>query len=595
MLEAVKELGDLVLEKEKKSSLESLIEDPNANGKYNHVCTIIFEKTDDNIRFSSVEVEEYRKDYKMRYLYRSGAANGPDFSPSAKLTEPEKTFPMKILGWFNKALKDKSLSIDQNERAFLSSIQRELEKNAERIVEDIAKIRKDIPKKEYLFITIKVIDDGEEYYPGDIDTFRKILSQQVQSKDLETYSENKTCSICGKNKDIVIGNGGVYAFYTLDKPGFITGGFKEDVAWKNFPLCLECKQSLEEGKRYIEGNLKFSFAGLSYQLIPKFIMGKAGKDIIIDTLIDSSKLISLRKGEKKRYLADEEEILDTLSDIKDILTLNFLFIEKQQSAEKILLLIEDVFPSRLKDIFLAKEKVDKLFGDNFTFKTIRSFFSKSDPSKRNFDLDRYFLELVYQIFKGNQIDYHFILRFLMMRIRDSIIKDEYTQFVIKDAFKTIKFLEYLTLIPMEVRDLESRVFDELFKKYQPTFDLPVRRGLFLLGALTELLLRKQYKERGSKPFLKELKSLKMDQKDLLGLLPKIQNKLEEYNSFDKGKRILAGEAAHYLLFGGDNWGMSIDEMNFYFACGMNLVEEVASIIYPDKDKIKEEIEIEEVK
>lgn len=142
--------------------------------------------------------------------------------------------------------------------------------------------------------------------------------------------------------------------------------------------------------------------------------------------------------------------------------------------------------------------------------------------------------------------------------------------------------------------MEPRLFDDLFKKYEPTFEAPVKRGLFLLGALTELLLRRQFKDRGSKPFMKELKGLKMDQRDFIGLLPKIQNKLEEYNAFDKGKRLLAEEVSHYLLLAGDNWKMGIDEMNFYFSCGMNLVSEVASIIYPDKESIKEEIEVEEV-
>lgn len=589
MLEALKELGDIILEKEKKSPLESLVEDPNANGRYNNVCVIVLEKYEENLKFIDVELEEYRRDYKMRYLYRSGSANGPDFSPTAKLTEPEKTFRMKIFGWFNKLLKDKSLGISPDERELLSKIYTELDKNAEHIVESISRIRQEIPKKESIFITIKIKQDDKEYYPGDLDIFRKILVKQVQNKNLEIYSENRTCSICKSRKDVVIGNAGIYAFYTLDKPGFITGGFRETFAWRNFPVCLECMRSLEEGRRYVEENLQFRFAGLSYQLIPKFILGRADKEDIVEILCDSSKLISLKKEAKKSYLADEEEILDILSKAKDILTVNFLFIKKQQSAEKILLFIEDVFPSRIKSIFVAKDRVDRLFGENFTFRTIRNFFSKSDPSKREFDLDKYFLELVYNIFKGNPVDYEFILRFLMMRIRDSFIKDQYVQNVVRDALSIVKFLEYLNLIPLEVRRMESRLFDELFSKYQPTLESPVRRGLFLLGALTELLLRKQYQERQSTPFIKELKSLKMDQKDFLGLLPKVQNKLEEYSSFDKGKRLLAQEIAHYLLQGGDNWGMSLDEMNFYFACGMNLVDEVAGIIYPDKEKIGEEI------
>jgi len=83
------------------------------------------------------------------------------------------------------------------------------------------------------------------------------------------------------------------------------------------------------------------------------------------------------------------------------------------------------------------------------------------------------------------------------------------------------------------------------------------------------------------PFSKNLKNLKMNEDDFRALLPKIQNKLEEYDSFDKGKRLIASEIANYLLLAGNNWKMSIDEMNFYFSCGMNLTEEIAKIIYSE--------------
>ncbi|MBC7321399.1 TIGR02556 family CRISPR-associated protein [bacterium] len=593
MLEAVKELGELVLEKEKKDILTSLVEDPNSNSRYNNVCIIKFKKERDNLYYQDVEREEYKKDYILKYLYRSGSANGPDFSPTAKLTEPEKTFPMKILGWFNKTLKDKTTNLSNEERILLIKIQEELEENREDIISKITEMRKEIPKKESIFITIKIEENGEEYYPGDFEIFRRLLIENVEKKDLEIFSEDKVCSICKEKKSVVIGNAGVYAFYTLDKPGFITGGFDENLAWRNFPVCLDCKRALEEGKRFIKENLRFSFAGISYQLIPKFIFGKEEIKDVVDIFVDSSKIVSLKKEVKKAYLADEDEILDILSESKDVLTLNFLFIKEQQSAEKILLLIEDVFPSRLKSIFLAKGYVDRLFNENFTFRTIRNFFSKSDPNKREYDLDKYFLELVDSVFKDRVIDRSFIMDFLMRRIRDSFIKDEYLSICINEALMVVVFLEKLNLLEMEVKDMEARLFDSLFKKYEPTFEAPVKRGLFLLGALTELLLRRQYKDRGSKPFMKELKSLKMDQKDFIGLLPKIQNKLEEYDAFDKGKRLIAEEASHYLLLAGDEWKMSVDEMNFYFSCGMNLVQEVANIVYTDKESIKEEIELEE--
>jgi CRISPR-associated protein Csh1 len=71
----------------------------------------------------------------------------------------------------------------------------------------------------------------------------------------------------------------------------------------------------------------------------------------------------------------------------------------------------------------------------------------------------------------------------------------------------------------------------------------------------------------------------MNEIDIKGLLAEVQNKLEEYDSFDKGKRQIAEEASKYLLEAGDNWKMSVDEINYYFACGLNLADKIAEIVY----------------
>jgi len=103
-----------------------------------------------------------------------------------------------------------------------------------------------------------------------------------------------------------------------------------------------------------------------------------------------------------------------------------------------------------------------------------------------------------------------------------------------------------------------------------------------LLSLTELLLRKQHTERQAKPFLRQLQGLRLNEKEIKGLLPKVQNKLEEYKSFDKGKREIAEAASYYLLEAGNNWKLSNDEINFYLACGMNLTNEISKIVYKDK-------------
>lgn len=163
---------------------------------------------------------------------------------------------------------------------------------------------------------------------------------------------------------------------------------------------------------------------------------------------------------------------------------------------------------------------------------------------------------------------------------------------------TILFLNKLGLIEMEEGNfLEERIFEEVFERYGDIFKTPTKRGLFLLGSLTELLLRTQKKERDTDtpPFLKNLKSFRLNERDFRGLLPKVQNKLEEYNSFRMRERIIAQEASHYLLLAGEDWDMTVDEMNFYFCAGMNLVNEVTNAIFKDKDSMnKEETNNEEV-
>jgi CRISPR-associated protein Csh1 len=142
------------------------------------------------------------------------------------------------------------------------------------------------------------------------------------------------------------------------------------------------------------------------------------------------------------------------------------------------------------------------------------------------------------------------------------------------------FFENLGLITFEEDiNMEEGFFDSLFARFGKSLNAPEKRGIFLLGALTQLLLNKQWQDRGAKPFMKKLKSLKMDERDIKALLPEVQNKLEEYDSFDKGKRVIAEEMSKHLLEAGEGWKMSVDEINYYFANGMNLYDEIATIAY----------------
>ena len=599
MLSAIREIGKWQIEKSGKDELDVLIKEPNFR---NGGKVILIKINLNNNAFEGIELEDYDPIKKHKYLFRGGVSQGPNPTPAANIpnakkgrneeeaeknleTQLRKTFRGKIQKWFAQYSKRNTYSDD--EKSFLKDIGDVLSYNQEHIVPAMKSCIADIPKKEGKLLTIKIESCGDWKYIGDFKVFKKAL-QGIEAEKIGGISaNNKKCSICGTQKGMVSGDGGVFKFYTIDKPGFIAGGFKDLLAWRNFPVCPECKIELEEGRKFIENNFTYRFYGLRYLLIPKLLLGSSDKrNEIVDILLYAKKTVSLKERVKKNITDAEDEILDILGDQPDKLTINFLFLRKEQSAERILLLIEDVFPSRIRRIFNAKDFVDGILGENFTFRNIRDFFAKSDDKKRSFDLDKYFLDIVDKVFRGAPIEPSFLIRFFMARIRKEFVADGYFNPVVKSAIMCTIFFENLGLITFkEVIDMEESIFEDVFTHYGKSLGDPAKRGVFLLGALTQLLLNKQWAERSAKPFMKHLKALKMDQKDIKTLLPKVQNKLEEYDSFDKGKRTIASEASKYLLEAGDGWRISVDEINFYFACGLNLADSIAAIVYP---KTKEE-------
>lgn len=566
MLSAIKDIGELTIHKA--DNTERPID-----GK---VLVILFDTYKQHI-YAGTDIEDFDSKKAKQYLFKEGASKGNVPSPFCPLTEPQKTYK-KIHGWLKqcKDIKDDDL------KAYAQLIDctlKALDANKDTVIADITHKTKDLPKKTSKFLTVKL--NGK--YLGEYEVFSKCRDHFAEIKRKKSANTG-VCSICGLSGREVSGTTDVFKFYTIDKPGFITGGFQKTLAWKNYPVCLECKNSLENGRKILESHLNFKFYGLNYFLIPRLLMGSQKVlEEIINILSDTTRTIALKERIKKRITNDENEILEYLSEEKDILTLNFLFLQRQQSAERILMLIEDVFPSRIKKIFDAKDYVDKVFDNDanrgFTFGTIRIFFSKSDENKRSSDLDKYFLQIVDSVFRGRRLDFAFLLKFYMAAIRKEFINDGYFSFRVKDAVMNTVFFENLGLIIFEEDDMEESVFSSIFARYGKAFGNPAKRGIFLLGVLTQLLLNKQWADRNAKPFAKKLKGLKMDEKDIRALLPEVQNKLEEYDSFDKGKRLIASEASKYLLEAGDGWRMSVDEINFYFACGMNLTDSVANIAY----------------
>ncbi len=559
MLTALKDLGEILLAKEQKSRVDILIENPDSNGTYKVVWALEF---DQNLVFQKVGVEEFKAETPHLYLYkRASGSNAPDFSPTSRVTEPQKTFIKKVLKWFENHKK-----IPEIEKIY-----NELVKNRDKVLNSLEELYKQT--KENKILTIKI--DGKYLYEVQMIDFKKILLEDYLDKIKEIAKKNGVCSVCGEKKEEVFTTSLVYKFYTLDKECYITGGFNKKEAWKNFPICEDCFLKIDLAKKYVEEHLKFSFYGKSYYLIPKMILNvPQALEEINEILTSEEKIQKLTNEQRNTITGDKEEILDIIKDYKDIVSFYFLFLKKENSAERILLLIEDVFPSRIHTIFNIKAKVDKIFQESYTFGKLNEFLK---------DFDRLFFEIVDKIFRGGRIDSSTLLQIFNKKIQDEFLNGKRFQEKVTDALMNMKFFEELGLLNSEEKKMVNTKFDKVYEKIGKSLDTSAKRGVFLLGALTQMLLNIQKRERGSTPFIKRLKGLKMNEEDIKGLLPKVMNKLIEYDRFDKGKQELAQEIAKNFL-SQKKFGLAIDEINFYFAAGMALSKDVANILYEENDE-----------
>jgi len=612
MVEGIREIGIYALKKEGKSldnPLSILVDNP-ANRDTKKILFIILESRGNGVEYKGVNIEEYSKDKIEKYLYKKGASKGTELTPTSMITTIESTFERtKILPWFKNYNK---LGIDEDIN-FLVKIGDCIKNNKGRILNDL----NGKYGKENNIISLKI----DNKYLGDYDIFRRILTDRAKKNLYSKYgkvskSENRLCSVCNQRRSEVYGFVDTYKFYTVDKPGFVSGGFQQADAWKNYPVCLNCALTLEAGKKYLGNSMNLNFYGFRYLLIPKFV-SDVGEETKKETfkIIEEQQDPKFRRKEISRLTSDENEILELMSEQKNYLNLNFMFYDAPKgysgSVFNILLYIEDILPSRLKKLFNEKEKVDRI--DIFKECMIPVFESKKKtgeiPLEFNFGIlrtlfprvsnnrsyDKYFLDIVNRIFTNKLIDYNFLMSFIMQRIRNDFINDHPTKISTLKGFMLLNYLNILgiikykrriemnetknnrkkTEVPVSSKGEEiSKKTSSFFSRFGNFFDRDAKNAVFLEGVLVQKLLNIQRLPEvsnapsGKEPFRPRLKGLKLDEKQVKKLLPEIQNKLEEYgkNYYKELESIISD----YFISAGNEWEMSNDDISFYFVLGMNL-------------------------
>ena len=278
----------------------------------------------------------------------------------------------------------------------------------------------------------------------------------------------------------------------------------------------------------------------------------------------------------------EEEIYEILKDTANFINYNLFFYEKNNSEFKIVMSIDDVFPSRFKKINSVKKDVENesIFkniesGQNeidlkFSFGILKHFFP---ASKIEGDFSKYFLEITRSIFTSKLINYDFVIDRIIEKIRFSFVNDVPINYDTLKAIMLIKFISKLNLWNKKenIKEKEiymSSIYQTFFDEHKDFFCSNTKKAIFLEGVLCQFLLDIQYMDRKATPFKSRLNGLKIDEQIVKRLLPEIINKLEEYKgNYYKELESLISE---YLLE--SKFDMSNNEISFYFVMGMNLAK-----------------------
>ena len=595
------------------------IQNPNEKGNIHKVFTISLNEVDGKYTYDKINVEEFTETKIFRYLYRRGSARGADITPTSKFAgDMEKTFKNKIL----KNISDietgaDAIGLDADEKKQIGKMKEALSIGSTEIITSLKQFSKEMPQNQGCIVTLVFQRGKEKQYIGDLDLFRRVLASKAREKYYIQYGKkalgnHQVCSVCHEKKGEVYGFVNTYNFYTVDKPGFVTGGFRQQDAWKNYPVCYECATNLELGKKYVKENMSFSFYGFNYFLIPKFL----NQDLMEETMEILEDAYEQRASEileasfKQKYInrltSAEDEIFDIIKDYGDYISFDFLFYAEKQAAFNILLHVEDVVPSRLKKFFNTKSRLDEIdiFKNQvnqddgtrqvvFNFGILRDFFPQIS---KNRTYDKHFLELAGKIFALKSIDYHFIIRSVVNKLRSVFVKGKSTKIFCLRGYMLLNFLSALGILTkggvrMEthiIKDLQNSFYAEdksmadkiefFFNSHIDFFDSAPKKACFLVGVLVQKLLNIQWIDKGATPFRNKLKGLRLNEDLIKSISKSAQDKLEQYGK--NYYRELETITSQFMVACGGKWKVTNDEIAFFFTTGMNL----ASLFKSNKEE-----------
>lgn len=617
---ALKQISVLLSEEELVEKLPS---------SFRKVVAIELEESSEkrSYQLKGVSLETFDAESWSKYLYRRRAPNKPNCSPTCKLVKPDKkdktrtakecaatALNNKVMGYFDEMSKDAETT---EMREFGAAVVAALKAEYEKALEEVTRYAEQIvPSKEDAIVSLVVYNSEGRKYAHSIKPVKEFFIQlsNPEARKLDGWrskSKNGVCSCCGKKRDEVWCSGAdlKLPYFTVDKPGFISNGFfdkKEfqEKGWRNFPLCKDCELAIRSGFKAAEEKLQFSFYGIKYFLIPNFTdWQSSAAQTVLQVIAGFGRVADLRDQSEQ-----EELFVHRLSRAETTASFNFIFYRKKQSRFDILCTLENILPSRLSEIAEAIDRAGRhdllaRFGEwarttkiesiHVNFGLLKDLYQPHLKTKGDKPVNL-FLRAVQRVVYGQPFDAGEFFDAAMHYIRDELReqqsegKEPWLTWAAHRALAAAFWLLRLGLLrfapsgdstsagrgdamtdypQLNAENLNER-FDEFFQTFGGLFTREGQCVCYLMGILCARVLhyqRRRYQNR--QPFFRHLKDLNLDEMEMRGLLPKLKQKLVEYEK-EPSNRGLEKAIAERFRRAGSPWQLTNSEINFFFTLGL---------------------------
>lgn len=521
-------------------------------------------------------------------VYRSGPPNGTDLTPCSKLAKEEKNVLIRL----GRALKDLSNfgGLTEEKKQWLEHVQGSLEQHFKTIVHDLIKAKADhginIEHRGYVYIA--------RYEEAHLDALynwpeSKAVLVVESTRRFAEAGEGKDCHccVCGLQQPVLFGNFSVLSCYNLDKPGSIAGGFDREVAVKNFPVCQDCSVRVAYTIQFVDDHLTSSVAGQNYLILP-YASNSELQEYLVDTLKTYPDRFHL--SNKCDLLAAEEEQLFKLlleEGGHDQMAFALVFFVKDNAAWRIQAEIQQVLPSRLKQLYegrhrLAQDPVlftvqgkgkgieEKPF--NFTTMTLRTFTGSELDNKTSAALLRAWLAA---IFEARTIERGPFLRQLVRHLLATGRKEPTKLgWATRQAWAVYRFARTINLISgggdTMVINTPKSAYGAYIQEHQNFFIRPELVTAFLTGCYVSTVASVQYQQRKAEPFTKKFLGRLLTRDHLRRLYREGHDKLAQYGKLGIVATSLDPDLATAWVDCGDEWKTSDEETTFTFTLGYSL-------------------------